>query len=99
MGRLFCNGKNGYCERVIGTAKECENVSCMDCEFLDGTGAKFIDKITNYDRIRNMSIDELANFIPDWSYTKACKCDEETYVDCNNECCKCVKQWLESEVE
>ena len=57
--------------------------------------------LTNYDRIRNMSIDELANFIPDWSYTKACKCDEESYADCNcnNECWKCVKEWLESEVE
>lgn len=51
------------------------------------------------DRIRNMSIDELAKFIPDWSYTKACKCDEEIYADCNNECWKCVKEWLESEVD
>ena len=51
------------------------------------------------DRIRNMSIDELAKFIPDWSYTKACKCDEEIYAGCNNECWKCVKEWLESEVD
>jgi hypothetical protein len=55
--------------------------------------------LTNYDRVRNMSIDEMARFIPDWSYTKACKCDEETYADCNNECWKCVREWLESEVE
>ena len=55
--------------------------------------------ITNYDRIKNMTVDELAKFIPDWSYTKACKCDEKPYVDCNNECWKCVKEWLESEVD
>lgn len=59
MGRLFCNGKRGFCERVHGTAEECEKVSCTGCEFADGTGAKFVDKITNYDRIRNMSIDEM----------------------------------------
>lgn len=56
-------------------------------------------KQTNYDRIRNMSVEELAKFIPDWSYTKACKCDEEIYADCDNKCWKCVKEWLESEVE
>lgn len=55
--------------------------------------------MNNYERIKQMSVDEMAKFIPDWSYTKACKCDEETYVDCNNECCKCVKEWLESEAE
>lgn len=58
-----------------------------------------IDKETNFDRIKKMSVEEMAEFIPDWSYTKACKCDEEIYADCNNECSKCVKEWLESEVE
>ena len=54
--------------------------------------------MTNFDRIKAMSIDELAKFIPDWSYTKACKCDELPYAQCNYECDKCVKEWLESEV-
>ena len=49
---------------------------------------------TNADRIREMSDEELAKFIPDWSYTGACKCDEQPYVDCNNECDKCVLEWL-----
>ena len=49
---------------------------------------------TNADRIRAMSDEELAKFIPDWSYTNACKCDEQPYVDCNNECEKCVLEWL-----
>jgi hypothetical protein len=51
-------------------------------------------KQTNADRIRAMSDEELAKFIPDWSYTDACKCDELPYVDCNNECSKCVLEWL-----
>lgn len=55
-------------------------------------------KQTNYDRIKAMSVEEMAKFIPDWSYTKACKCDEEIYADCNNECWKCVKEYLESDV-
>lgn len=56
-------------------------------------------KQTNADRIRAMSDEELAKFIPDWSYTPACKCDEQPYVDCNNECDKCVLEWLKLPVE
>lgn len=55
-------------------------------------------KKTNFDRIKAMTVDEMAKFIPDWSYTGACKCGEKSYVDCNNECENCVKDWLESEV-
>jgi hypothetical protein len=54
---------------------------------------------TNADRIRAMSDEELARFIPDWSYTNACKCDEQPYVDCNNECEKCVLEWLKQPAE
>ena len=54
---------------------------------------------TNADRIRAMSDEELAKFIPDWSYTGACKCDEQSYVDCNNECEKCVEEWLKQPAE
>lgn len=55
--------------------------------------------MTNADRIRAMSDKELAEFIPNWSYTKACKCDEETFVGCNNECEKCVIEWLQQPIE
>ena len=54
---------------------------------------------TNADHIRAMSDEELAKFIPDWSYTNACKCDELPYVDCNNECEKCVLEWLKQPAE
>jgi hypothetical protein len=51
------------------------------------------DPLTNADHIRAMSDEELSKFIPDWSYTNACKAGEH-YVDCNNECEKCVMDWL-----
>lgn len=88
MGRLFCYGKRAYCERVYGTAEECEKVSCTDCEFADGTGAKFIDKTTNYDNIRNMSINEMSEFLMDWFMR--CMMGKAPLN---------VKEWLESEVE
>lgn len=57
--------------------------------------------LTNADRIRAMSDEELAKFIPNWIYTNAYKCGEH-YVDCNNECeeCeKCVADWLRQPAE
>ena len=57
------------------------------------------EPITNGDRIRAMTDEELAKFIPNWSYTDACKCVEKPYVDCNNECEKCVSEWLQQPAE
>lgn len=51
--------------------------------------------MTNAQKIRSMSDEELAQFIPNWSYTKACKSDGQRFVDCNNECEKCVADWLQ----
>lgn len=58
-----------------------------------------IKPITNGDRIRAMTDEELAKFIPDWSYTGACKCDELPYADCKYECAKCVIEWLKQPAE
>ena len=99
MGRLFCNGKKGFCERVLGTGEECNNVDCTGCVFADGTGAKFIDKITNYDRIRNMSIDEMAEFMNECGHDFPPYCDYEKVDTCDQNCLSCAKEWLESEVE
>ena len=55
--------------------------------------------VTNADRIRAMTDEELAKFIPNWSYTDACKCGEKPYVDCNNECEKGVSEWLQQPAE
>lgn len=59
----------------------------------DVTDTNVGDK-TNADHIRSMTDEELAKFIPNWSYTDSCKCGEH-YVDCNNECEKCVAEWLQ----
>ena len=55
--------------------------------------------ITNADRIRAMSDEELAEFIPNWSYTNACKCEEQSYADCNLKCEECVLDWLQQPAE
>ena len=52
---------------------------------------------TNYDRIRNMSVEELADFILNYDTIGECplpniKCMEKT-------CFECIKKWLESEVD
>lgn len=100
MGRLFCNGKKDYCNRVQGTKEECENVLCNKCEFSDGTGAEFVDEITNYDHIRNMTVDEMVMWL---RQNIGCGRDfQPCGVVCNGECEalsneKCVekiKQWL-----
>ena len=54
---------------------------------------------TNADRIRAMSDEELAEFIPNWSYTNACKCEEQSYADCNLKCEECVLDWLQQPAE
>ena len=54
-------------------------------------------KMTNYDRIRNMSVEELASFINERSPCSCCKKHNEQ--TCHNIFCKQgIKQWLESEV-
>ena len=74
--------------------------NCQDKEQM----ARYIEEhqpksMTNGDRIRAMTDEELAKFIPNWSYTDACKCVEKPYVDCNNECEKCVSEWLQQPAE
>ena len=54
-----------------------------------------IDKQTNYDRIRNMSVEQVAKFIHGTTSSIAVKLNGE-YV--SNEI-EYIKQWLESEVE
>lgn len=61
MTRFFCNGKNGYCDR--GNDK---NIDCTSCEFANGTGGEYVDcPETNYERIKNMSVEEMVEFIRD----------------------------------
>lgn len=91
--RFYCNGKKGICDLD----------GCPDgCAFFDNSGGHEIEEkkpMTNGDRIRAMTDEELAKFIPDWSYTNACKLSGEVYIDCNNECEKCVAEWLKEPAE
>lgn len=91
-----CNGK-GYVYWNNST-ENTNSTGSKTCPHCNGNGIREVD-MTNADRIRNMSNEELAKFIPDWSYTNACKCDERPYVDCNNDCKKCVAEWLEQPAE
>lgn len=53
----------------------------------------------NPDIITNADREEPAEFIPDWSYTNACKCEERSYADCNLKCEECVLDWLQQPAE
>ena len=75
------------CGREIPEGKQ----YCIMC------GHKAEKKQTNYDRIRNMSIDELAGFI---SGETPCNCCILTEVQhCSLPCAVGIKQWLESEAD
>ena len=53
--------------------------------------------MTNYERIRNMSVEELAEFINERSPCECCKLNKwQTFV--NVKCITGIKQYLESEV-
>ena len=58
-----------------------------------------IDKITNYDRIRSMSIDEMAGYFNEIFDCRNCPNDMFLCESNGNVCTKYIKQWLESEVE
>ena len=69
------------------------NVSLVDGH-IDG-------KQTNYDRIRNMSVEEMAEFMQKcgWDFPPYCDCQKSTRGICDHNCIKCAKQYLESEVD
>lgn len=58
-------------------------------------------KMTNYDRIKQMSVEEMAEYLSDhWScigcaFEKVCDDNLYRYINCH----KNIKQWLEQEVE
>lgn len=50
--------------------------------------------MTNYDKIRNMTIEEMATLLQHLVICNMCKND-----DCSQSCNDGIKQWLESEAE
>lgn len=65
---------------------------CVDapCEF---------EKLSNYDRIRKMSIDEVAEFMNECGHDLPPYCDSKRSENCDQNCLSCAKKWLESEAE
>lgn len=52
MKKFFCNGKKGFCH---------DNDNCANCEFCDNSGGEYKEvPLTNADRIRAMSDEEMA---------------------------------------
>lgn len=55
---------------------------------------------TNYDRIRNMSIDEMAEYITNITIScENCPVYEKCSITAEVNCSDMMKKWLESEVE
>lgn len=96
--KFFCKGKKGYCDRYDGVTA----IRCDDCDFMDGTGGEYVEAPKNqYDRIKQMSIDELSEFICSIYDTviegKDVRCIEGYQITDYDE--DKIKEWLESEVE
>lgn len=59
MKKLYCNGKKDFCPYFDGT--KLPTCHILNCAFIDNSGTEVVEiPNTNYDRIRNMSIDEMA---------------------------------------
>jgi hypothetical protein len=100
MEVFYCYGKRGIC-----TEEGCPK----GCEFYDDTGGQFIEQaVTNADRIRTMSDEELAKFLECFGLCHHCtehhrlgnvrfyqdeKCDEQ----CEQHCLEWLKQPAEDD--
>ena len=99
MEKYYCNGKKGFCDSYNGEI----TANCCDCEHHDSTGGKVIEFVTNYDRIRNMSVGEMAKLLAQRNFSCMRFC--ENCESCNQNtfrypfCIDGIKKWLESEVE
>ena len=59
MYKFYCNGKKGFCDTFNGNT----TANCFDCIHHDYTGGGVVEFNTQFDRIKNMDINELAEFI------------------------------------
>lgn len=80
MKKFFCNGKKGFCY---------DTDICANCEFCDNSGGKYNEvPVTNADRIRAMSDEELAKEMCSYSFAIAAHLSEKAWLD-----------WLQQPVE
>ena len=84
---FYCNGKKGVCDR---------DSLCNNCEHFDNTGGR--RTLTNADRIRAMSDEELCKFLGEYKFCDICEegCDACTY---NGDCDKRLLEWLKQPAE
>lgn len=84
---------------TLGIEQDCNE--CRMCG--NGKGGK---KMTNFERIKGMNVEELAEFlvcVRD-AYYMPCKwvrekCRNIEYIDSGNGCSDCFREWLESECD
>lgn len=89
MKKFFCYGKKDFCENTD---------LCIECPHFAGAGGEYREApMTNADRIRAMSDEELASLImgiPDYP------CDEKIPAgECDEKCEKCILEWLQQPAE
>ena len=92
-------GKFETCSKCKHDGTRIYEYPCNACKHNKVMDAEQFEPMTNADRIRNMSDEELADIIFDDCTIKmgleTCK-----YLDCDgHDCKKCVLEWLQSEVE
>lgn len=54
---------------------------------------------TNIERIKAMSVEEMAELFNDWLYEGACNHGLDIERECDHNCIECIKQYLKSEVQ
>ena len=90
--KYFCNGKKGFCDHD----NECQST----CEFFDGRGGYYAEIVTNADRIRAMSDEELAGWLVMLKYGALTPwCDYRCEVERGHDCKKCLADWLRQPVK
>lgn len=83
---------------------KCENyTNCVEYGFIDEVSecANFsqVKPKTNFDRIKAMSVEEMAELFNDWLYEGACNHGLDIERECDHNCIECIKQYLKSEVQ
>ena len=91
MKKFDCNGKKDFCE---------DHDRCStNCRYFDGSGGEYREvPMTNADRIRAMSDEEMAVFLYEWSPSEFCGhvCPRlRDDIPCKGECFEMRKEWLQ----
>lgn len=98
-----------YCGKCEFAKDDLDAEPCRSCieDYNNGVTPPFFrvkksEPKTNYDRIRNMSVEEMANFLVNVLNAYAMECmygvSECKNHDIDNGCSLCFKEWLETEV-